>query len=253
MSKKNQAISGIILEYHSGIVPPPFSHVFRLELNWSDGTLRAKLDLHYTDREELSEEEILDEGFTLSDDYQYDGSLNPVWVKSIEELLQETRYASQVHGEGEITVATKEHTKTSPAKSPTNQEAWQLLAQDLIQAIYETAKKELPLQINFQVVEKEKTDRGSVTLHFSDRNVQLELNGKTSQLNWEYAFQLMKLIFTPDYDYDIAKEKPGTKRGIYLDCGDGLWHELGKGILNIDPEFDAVAQIEEHMRKLTSN
>ena len=114
---------------------------FRLELNWSDGTLRAKLDLHYTDREELSEEEILDEGFTPSDDYQYDGSLNPVWVKSIEELLQETRYASQVHGEGEITVATKEHTKTSPAKSPTNQEAWQLLAQDLIQAIYETAKK----------------------------------------------------------------------------------------------------------------
>ena len=170
-----------------------------------------------------------------------------------EELLQETRYASQVHGEGEITLATKEHTKTSPAKSPTNQEAWQLLAQDLIQAIYETAKKELPLQINFQVVEKEKTDRGSVTLHFSDRNVLLELNGETSQLNWEYAFQLMKLIFTPDYDYDIAKEKPGTKKGIYLDCGDGLWHELGKGVLNIDPEFDAVAQIEEHMRKLTSN
>ena len=54
------ANTGIVLEYDSGIVPPPYSHVFRLSLDWSKGDLSAQLDLHYTDREELTEEEIFD-------------------------------------------------------------------------------------------------------------------------------------------------------------------------------------------------
>lgn len=247
------APTGIILEYHSGIVPPPFSHVFRLMLDWSKTELIAKLDLHYTDREDLSESEILDEGFSVDDDYHYEGPLNPIWRDSIEELLNQTKYASQIHGEGEINIATLIDGNEGPLKNPSNQEAWQLLAQDLIQAIYETGKKEIPLQINFRVVEKDTILDGFITLHFADRKVLLQLGNQESNLNWEYAFQLMKLIFTPDYDYDLAKEKPGNKRGIYLDCGDGLWHELSKGVINIDPEFDAVRQIEEHLLKLVKS
>ncbi|MCS5489957.1 hypothetical protein [Algoriphagus limi] len=251
MSK--QELEGIVLEYHSGIIPPPYSHVFRLSLDWKKGSLYASLNLHYTDREDLSEEEILEEGFTMNDDYHYDGTLDSVWKKPVLELIEQTRYSSRVEGEGEITVATVEQGKTSPLKSPTNQEAWQLLAQDLIQAIYETAKKESPLQINFRVVEKDSIHNASIKLHFADRKVIFEHNGKKENLNWEYAFQLMKLIFTPDYDYDIAKETPGKKRGIYLDCGDGYWHELGKGVINIDPSFDAVGQIEKNFRNLVES
>ena len=53
----------------------------------------------------------------------------------------------------------------------------------------------------------------------------------------------MKLIFSPDYDYELAKEAPSNKRGEYIECGDGLWHELGKGVINIDPGFDTVSKI----------
>jgi len=53
----------------------------------------------------------------------------------------------------------------------------------------------------------------------------------------------MKLIFTPDYNYEIAKTEPGNKRGSYIECGDGYWHELGKGVVNIDSSFDAVGKI----------
>ncbi|NVK50554.1 MAG: hypothetical protein HWE09_12355 [Cyclobacteriaceae bacterium] len=248
-----QELEGIVLEYHSGIIPPPYSHVFRLSLNWKKNTLEASLNLHYTDREDLSEEEILEEGFTLNDDYQFEGNLDPIWKQPVLELIKETRYSSRVEGEGEITMATIEHGKTSVFKSPSNQEAWQLMAQDLIQAIYETAKKENPLQINFRVVEKEGIHDASIKLHFANRKVVFEHDDKTDSLNWEYAFQLMKLIFTPDYDYDLAKESPGKKRGIYLDCGDGLWHELGQGVINIDPSFDAVGQIEKNFRNLIEN
>ncbi|NVJ85297.1 MAG: hypothetical protein HWE15_03280 [Algoriphagus sp.] len=248
MSK--QDIEGVVLEYHSGIIPPPYSHVFRLSLDWSKESLRASLELHYTDREDLTEEEIIEEGFTLSDDYQFNGDLDETWKKPVLELLDQTRYASRVEGEGELTVATTEKGKTSPFKSPSNQEAWQLLAQDLIQAIYETAKKENPLQINFRLVDHDHVQDASIQLQFAHRKVIYEHDGQSDTLNWEYAFQLMKLIFTPDYDYDLAKESPGKKRGIYLDCGDGLWHELGKGVINIDPNFDAIGQIEKHFRNL---
>jgi hypothetical protein len=60
---------------------------------------------------------------------------------------------------------------------------------------------------------------------------------------WEKSLALMKLVFMPDYRYELAKEEPGTKRGAYLECGDGYWHELGKGVVNSHPSFDAVGKI----------
>ncbi len=241
-SPKN-SLSGIILEYDSGIVPPPYSHVFRLALNWEKGNLDVKLDLHYTEREELSDQEILDEGFTLNDDYSYSGKLNPVWVKPIEELFAKTRWTNKDIDEGGITITPIEKGKDEGVKIPANQEEWQLMAQDLIQAIYETVKKELPLQVNYRLVENDQTTDCSLTVHFSNREVIFEKGGKSRTIHWEYAIQLMKVVFTPDYHYEMAKEEPGKKRGGYIDCGDGFWHELGKGVVNIDPSFDAVGKI----------
>lgn len=248
-SPKN-SLSGIILEYDSGIVPPPYSHVFRLALNWEKGNLDVKLDLHYTEREELSDQEILDEGFTLNDDYSYSGKLNLVWVKPIEELFAKTRWTNKDIDEGGITITPIEKGKDEGVKIPANQEEWQLMAQDLIQAIYETVKKELPLQVNYRLVENDQTTDCSLTVHFSNREVIFEKGGKSRTIHWEYAIQLMKVVFTPDYHYEMAKEEPGNKRGGYIDCGDGFWHELGKGVVNIDPSFDAVGKIRSGFQTL---
>ena len=248
-SPKN-SLSGIVLEYDSGIVPPPYSHVFRLALDWEKGNLEVKLDLHYTEREELSEQEILDEGFTVNDDYNYSGKLNSVWVKPVQELFSKTRWTNKDIDEGGITVTAVEKGKDEGVKIPSNQEEWQLMAQDLIQAIYETVKKELPLKVNYRLVENDQTTDCSLTVHFSNREVIFEKGGKSRTIHWEYAIQLMKVVFTPDYHYEMAKEEPGNKRGGYIDCGDGFWHELGKGVVNIDPSFDAVGKIRSGFQTL---
>ncbi|MEP0711424.1 MAG: hypothetical protein ABJC55_05830, partial [Algoriphagus sp.] len=62
--------------------------------------------------------------------------------------------------------------------------------------------------------------------------------------------QLLKLVFSPDYDYEVAKETPGTTRGEYIECGDGYWHELGKGVINVDSTFDAVQKIKDGFENL---
>lgn len=252
ISSKN-SYTGIVLEYDSGIVPPPYSHVFRLALDWTKGSLSVALDLHYTDREELSKEEILDEGFTPDDDYSHKGVLDSVWIKPLQQLYDKSRWTNKDIEDGGITVSPIEKGKDEGVKIPANQEEWQLMAQDLIQAIYETVKKEAPLQVHYRLVEGDLITDCHVTVHFSNREVIFEKNGSSRTINWEYAIQLMKLVFTPDYHYEMAKEEPGKKRGAYIDCGDGYWHELGKGVVNIDPSFDAVGKIKAGFLDLISD
>jgi hypothetical protein len=244
------SLSGLVLEYSSGIIPPPYSHVFRLEMDWGKGELKVKLDLHYTEREELSEQEILDEGFTLDDDYSYKGGLNSVWVKPVQELYNKTRWTNKDIKDGGITVTALEKGKDEGLKIPSNQEEWQLMAQDVIQAIYETVKKELPLQISYRKVDHEEIVDCSLTVHFSNREVIFEKAAQKRVIHWEYAIQLLKMVFTPDYNYELAREEPGKKRGSYLECGDGYWHELGKGAINIDSTFDAVGKIKAGFENL---
>lgn len=250
MNKSNDKINGIILDYDSGVLPPPYSNVFRLELNWKNDKLSTKLDLHYTSREDLTEEEIFDEGFTPEDDYSYEGELNPVWAKVARRQFDSAKWSGKQLTDGGITVTPLEEGKESGSKTPIDQEAWQLLAQDIIQAIYETTKREEQLKIQYRLVTNESTKDCSITMKFSDREVTVDQGDKTKTINWEYAMELMKLIFTPDYHYELAKEIPSTKRGSYIECGDGYWHELDRGVSNIDESFDAVGMMKSRFEDL---
>ena len=242
--------TGLVLEYDSGILPPPYSHVFRLALDWSAGVLTTQLDLHYIDREELTEQEIFDEGFSLNDDYHFQGKLVPVWIKPVQHLLEDSRWTKKAMDEGGITLSTIEQGENQGVKIPSNQEQWQLMAQDLIQAIYETEKKEAPLTIHYRKVDREEIKEISLTLHFSTREALVQREKGKATLVWEEAIELLKLVFMPDYQYDLAKEVPGTKRGSFIDCGDGYWHELGKGVVNSHASFDAVGKIRAGLDRL---
>lgn len=242
---KQEELTGLEIEFDSGIIPPPYSHVYRISLDWSKGELSCKLDLHYTDRDEISEAEIFDEGFTLQDDFSYEGPLNKTWIKAIQNKLSETKWSGKSLEEGGIILKLTESGVQGKVKIPTDQDDWMVFGQDIIQAIYETAQKEAPLTIHYRQVTSDKIQDCSITIRFSDREVIFMEGDEERNINWEYTVQLMKLIFTPDYNYEIAKENPGIKRGAYIECGDGLWHELGKGVVNIDPSNDVVSKIKE--------
>jgi hypothetical protein len=244
------ATTGLVLEYDSGIVPPPFSHVFRLALDWSKGSFSAQLDLHYNDREELTEQEIFDEGFSLEDDYRYQGNVPSVWIGPVKQLLQATHWTKKSIDEGGITLTPMEGTKSGGLKIPANQEEWQMMAQDLIQAIYELEKKEAPLTVHYRKVEREQFSDLSLTIHFSNREAVVVREEVSKNISWEGAISLMKVVFMPDYRYEQAKDTPGTKRGSYIECGDGYWHELGKGVVNSHASVDAVGKIKAGFDRL---
>jgi len=124
------------------------------------------------------------------------------------------------------------------------------MAQDLIQAIYELEKKEAPLKVQYRKVEREQITDLCLTIHFSNREAVLLRSEVSKKISWEGAIDLMKFVFLPDYRYEQAKDTPGTKRGAYIECGDGFWHELGKGVVNSHASVDAVGKIKAGFDRL---
>jgi hypothetical protein len=252
MHLKTEDLSRLEIEYDSGVIPPPYSHIFKLKIGFGKNFLDTNLELYYTDREELSEEEIFDEGFSLNDDYQFQGEIPKVWEQPLKTLYAKSKWSNnKLDGEGGISILAKDiHGKISRT-IPLNQSDWQFFAQDYIQSIYELNKKEAPLTVNYFIQKPEQTIDISITVKFSIRKVEVVVNGKSKEMEWEKAKELLGFVFLPDYDYDQAREQKPNQPGEYIDCGDGFWHNMQKGVFNIDDSFDAVSRIKSGFRKLT--
>ncbi len=251
MQIKPQDLARLELNYDSGIIPPPYAHIFKLSIDFGDAELASTLDLMYTDRDELTEEDILNEGFTMDDDFHFEGRVNKVWDKPLRGLFEKTRWANSNNiQEGGIEMKARDQSGKLHVGTPANQQDWQFLAQDIIQAIYEEAKREAPLQIRYLTITSEATSNIHITMHFSQRKVSLKINDKAIEGNWEETKTLLTHIFLPDYDYNAAKEKTPTKRGQYIETGDGFWHDVNNGLMNIDDSFDAVNKIKSSFADL---
>jgi hypothetical protein len=253
MHLKSDDITRLEIEYDSGSVPAPFSHVFKLKVSFEKNFINTLFDIHYTDREGLSKEEIQNEGFNMEDDYTFVGEIPKVWEQPFKTLYSRSKWSSKksLDLSGGIKLLAKDFHGQITRTIPQNQQEWLYLAQEYIQAIYEINKKEAPLTLRYLVIDPDGTKiLNQLTVKFSIRKIEFTVNGKEKEAGWEETKPLLSYVFLPDYNYELAHESPPTKEGNYIDCGDGVWHEFGKGIVNIDNSFDAVSMIKEEFMKL---
>jgi hypothetical protein len=251
MHLKTDELIRLELDFDSGHIPPPFSHTYKLRITFGKHFIDTQLDLSYTDREELSEEEIFDEGFSLDDDYQFSGEIPKVWEAPWKELYAKSRWSNKkLDEEGGIKLLAKDAQGQIVRTVPANQQEWQIFAQDYIQAIYEINKKEAPLTIQFYEQEGAVANDYTLTVNFSIRKIEAKINGKNVPADWEQTKELLSNVYLPDYDYGMAKEQKPKRNGYFIETGDGLWHELGKGVINIDASYDAVTKIKEGFKAL---
>lgn len=251
MHFKAEDLSCLEIEFNSGVVPPPYSHIFKLKIGFGAKALKTSLDLIYTDREELTQEEIFDEGFTLDDDFQFNGEISKIWEKPLEDLYSKSKWTNNhLDEEGGINIIAIDRQGKKTVLVPQNQQEWQVIAQDLIQAIYETSKKELPLSLRYLIRTKTEETMIHLTVYFAIKKVEIKTNGKFKEGTWDKTKELLSYVFLPDYDYSKAKQQVPNHSGHFIDCGDGYWHEIGKGVVNIDHSFDAVSKIRESFLNL---
>lgn len=219
------------------ILPPPFSHQILLTLDFKENFIDTKFEIAYTYRDELSDEEILEEGFTGNEDLAWAGELSKAWEAPILNLLSKTpeKFNTKALEEEqnflEITINQK-------AKGNIiNHDAWEYLLQELTQAVYETYGKEAPFKLIFKKIEKDKsTSTFELNLHYTNRTVEAStsvadvINHK--KISWEEASDLLQHIFIGDFITDKASKAEPKTAGKFLSIGDGFWYEFTKSLKN---------------------
>jgi hypothetical protein len=219
-------------EYSNYPSPPPYLYQYVLELILKDGVYEARYELVYLEREEIEEDEIFEEGFTLNDDYSWSGKLPEVWIQEFKTLIEKTKDGQESKDNILLEVETEEGRKSF---YPLNDEAWEYFLQEMIQAIYEIDQRESPFELLYKEIspEKEWTEI-KLTASFANRKVEAILKGKEGnvekEISWQGLKSLMEIVYLPDYDYEEANAKPPHKPGKYINTGEGLWFEFGNTI-----------------------
>ncbi|MFN4146850.1 MAG: hypothetical protein ACK4GN_13575 [Runella sp.] len=240
----------------SAQLPPPYSYQYSLELRPTDQSLEAHLILSYTHREDLEADEIEAEGFTANDDYEWKGALEKVWKDELEKLWKKTETISPDQAPAEQEDLLLLQIIDAEIRQPKNKTEWLYVAQELMQAVYETSGKERPFEL--QVINKTPTDtyEAVLTASFKNRTAQLKriINGKSDLhfFAWKKLPVLMETLYEADWLSDMAKSQKPTKAGLYLSLGDGLWYEWGKQIVAPSKGSKALEKIKKAVLELLS-
>lgn len=244
----------------SAQLPPPYSYQYILTLTPSAQFLSVNLELTYTHRDELDSDEIEAEGFSENDDYKWKGSLEKVWRDELGKLFEKTKSAERVvhDQEKDVLYLTIENNSLEAGDTekiqPQNLIDWHYLAQELVQAIFETSEKERPFEIYILDTTSQGSREAVLTASFRSRNAQVKrvVDGKSSLrfYPWKDLPSLMEVLYAADWLTDIAATQKPKRNGLYLSPGDGSWYEWGKQIVEPGKGGKSLSKIKELVANL---
>lgn len=241
------------IRYQTRSLPPPYSYQYTLELRSEDQAVRVRLDWKYTDRDELTDEEIEEEGFSANDDFFWQGTLPVVWGAALHDLLRETRWVSETANDGSfLSVTVSEPSGEVTGGSPHDQAEWEYFLQEVVQAVYEAAQRERPLQLAYLSFAGGKPVELRWEASFLQRRFTLTpvLNDQPQEqpLPWQQLRPLLEAWYVPDYYSEKAEAGLPRHAGEYVDPGDGRWYQLGKAATN-PGKSDAIGQLRATIRR----
>lgn len=235
-----QSLQTLTVHYEPLAFPPPYSYRYTLKIGWPPKGLSVDYHLEYTDREELSEEDILEEGFTPNDDFRWQGTLSPVWRQVLEEVIDRTPTLTDLlppENEQSL-VLTLQYAAQQQKGWPRNAPEWEYCLQELIQALYEASQRERPLEIRYLNI-GDYSQLVHIRASFLHRRLTVETQSqkKTRQKEWKQLKPLLKAVYTLDYNPDQSSgaatvDKMPQRPGRYIDPGEGRWYLLGQEVKN---------------------
>lgn len=215
-------------------IPAPFAHA--IEINGSfEQDLELSFELTYLDREDMTEDELMDEGFTSNDDFTWKGTLPKVWsdvvfgsLKSANELFIKSLEPHQDFWQVDF---------SGKSFYPKNTDAFKYLIEELQQAVYEKAGREASLKLTFLKNQSGENMEVAVSASFIERKLQLvrtniaDGSSETKVLAWDELNFILKNTFSGEFEAEFAHSKKPSHKGLFLNAGDELWYEVGKSLL----------------------
>ncbi|RYU94835.1 hypothetical protein [Emticicia agri] len=219
-------------------IPPPFAHAIELSGEIEQNKeLALSFELTYLDRNLLTEEEILDEGFSGNDDFSWKGTLPNVWKDILYGNLKSAKPLKIKDLEPHQNFWQLDFEQQS--FYPSNAEKFSYLLEEIQQAVFEKAQRELPLHLIFYKNQSGEIKETIIKASFVERKVEITRNlnnqgRKTSELPWDELNFILKNTFSGEFVMDVAFNQKPLHKGTFVNIGDGYWYEVGKSLL-IEP------------------
>lgn len=253
---KNIQIPGLYtVRFQSApVVPAPFSHFYTLELDiLSQSEVKVDFSIQYTDRDELDEDDILDEGFTMDDDYSWKGSVPAIWISEFQNIFSSSkiiRQREEKEFEDFIEIELVEDQKLVTVY-PVDKERWNYFLQELMQAIFEASDREKPFELSFLTIEANKSNLVELRASFADKTFALKKNGGSAEnLNWTQLQKIMDTVYKAEFIEENATEVKPSKDGSYITAGDGLWYQMGVAVVEPTAKSKELPKIETMFQSL---
>ncbi|WP_224997505.1 hypothetical protein [Cesiribacter sp. SM1] len=262
MSVALESVHKLDIFYDAGEnVPPPYHYAYHLELTLKPSGLDANFDLRYLNREELTEEEILEEGFTLQDDWSWSGSLPQLWLEALQEQMTKSIWPNKPKEAREGEAVLEIQLLSQPgevlfAGRPADVPSWEYFLQEIMQAIYEVAQKEAPFALHYLEIDDSNIEiwlnASFAERKASARQVGMEGPGSesTRELSWPALKKLLKTVYMPDYDYDNASDFPPTEPGRHVSTGEGVWFTFGESLLEPGANTNSLDRLEAALKEI---
>lgn len=227
----------VVVKYQtSELVPPPHAQAVELRMFITKSQdLDLEIGMYFLDREDFTQEELEEEGYTGQDDLEEKITLPTAWKIVLEQLLKRTKpvekqFLAESEAYWEIQV------DGQPTFYPVNEEEWQAFLNELLQAVFEASNREKPMEITLQRMDGGVKKSHQIKASFVERSlarVHSQTDGKIAreELTWEELNKLLKQIYSGEMLYEEATNTEPSRTGMYVSMGDGWWFEVGKSYL----------------------
>lgn len=197
------------ISYQTLHLPPPYAYAYTLFLDFEREHLKVNFELEYLNRDELNDEEILDEGYSLEDKFNWTGLLDHAWNEALETPIANAPLQKET--EEEINTWIFFDIINQKSGMVTNPDEWEYRLQELIQAIYEKSGLEKPLKMKFIDRVNGKGTYYELTGSFSTRSC--TINNKL--ISWQRMQTLMNEVFSMEFEEEWVV-KP-EEDGLWID------------------------------------
>ena len=212
-------------------LPAPYAYFYTLTARPTGNEVQIDLAITYPDRDDIDDDELIAEGFTRDDDFNWSGRLPNAWLRAFGDVADKTRLQpvdeEQLGEDDDFWDISFDGSQTG---KPTNADDWQYLIQELIQATYEADKRERPFELTF--LDSRGPGRELVlTASFADRTVVIRERSHrdgSRTLPWSTLQRVMSTVYSVDFDPDTTLDRRPKTTGQWLNLGTDDWYEISK-------------------------